>query len=552
MLITKKEELTRFYSSHRMWQGVPGIERTRAGRTFITFYSGGVSEQEGNFAVVLKSDGDTDFGEPVAAAFKAGIFRCFDSTLWIDPLGRLWFIWSVAPGEEVFAAICKDPDADTLVWEREFYIGRGVMLNKPTVLSSGEWLFPIALWNFNIRPWQRLKYIKVGEVARSNVYKSVDCGKTFTLLGGSELVGRNFDEHSIVELSDGTLMMTVRCDFGTGKCYSYDRGKSWTRGENAGFGAAVTRIHIRKLRSGRLLRISHEGAGRTNLTAYLSEDDGKSYPYKLLLDDRKSVSYPDATESEDGYIYIVYDRERGNNMGSLEKSYACAREILTAKISEEDIISGELCSGGFLRNVVSKLGHLADGDPDPYLLHRGSARDAANSVLSADGDRIDYLFAIHPVNCECYYGEDGKTIDKLIDEFLRGGSSDVEILIKIISIIRKYPRVSRDAAPLIDSVKGYIQENYVNDISLSSISSALGVSAYYMSFRFKDRTGTSIPEYIKAKRLNEAKLMLIKGDKSIAKISRECGFSSQVELCDIFVSSEGLSPIEYRKFNGKK
>ncbi|MBR5139849.1 MAG: helix-turn-helix domain-containing protein [Clostridia bacterium] len=551
MLITKKEELSRFYSSHRMWQGVPGIERTRGGRTFVTFYSGGVSEQEGNFAVVLKSDNDTDFGEPVAAAFKEGIFRCFDSTLWIDPLGRLWFIWSVAPGEEVFAAICKDPDADTLVWERELYIGRGVMLNKPTVLSSGEWLFPIALWNFNIRPWQRLKYIKVGEVARSNVYKSVDLGKTFTLLGGSELVGRNFDEHSVVELSDGSLMMTVRCDYGTGKCYSYDRGKSWTRGENAGFGAAVTRIHIRKLRSGRILRISHEGAGRTNLTAYLSEDDGKTYPYKLLLDDRKSVSYPDATEADDGYIYIVYDRERGNNMGSLEKSYACAREILTAKVSEDDIIRGEISGGGFLRNVVSKLGALADGEADPYLLHRGSARDVANSVLSAEGDAIDYLFAIHPVNCESYYGDDGKTIDSLIDEFRRGGSNDADILTRIISIIRKYPRVSRDAAPLIESVKNYVEENYIRDISVSDLSAALGVSAYYMSFRFKDRTGTSISEYIKAKRLNAAKLMLINTDKTVAKISKECGFLSADAFSEIFISGEGISPKEYRRFNGK-
>lgn len=551
MLITKKEELSRFYSSHRMWQGVPGIERTRGGRTFITFYSGGVSEQEGNFAVVLMSDNDTDFGEPIAAAFKEGVFRCFDSTLWIDPLGRLWFIWSVAPGEEVFAAICNDPDADILVWEREFYIGRGVMLNKPTVLSSGEWLFPIALWNFNIRPWQRMPYIKVGEVARSNVYKSVDCGKTFTLLGGSELVGKNFDEHSIVELSDGTLMMTVRCDYGTGKCYSYDRGKSWTRGENAGFGAAVTRIHIRKLRSGRILRISHDAAGRSNLTAYLSEDDGKTYPYKLLLDERKSVSYPDATESEDGYIYIVYDRERGNNMGTLEKTYVCAREILTAKIKEDDIISGELKSGGFLRNVVSKLGPLAEGDPNPYLLHRGTPRAVANAALSVEDDTIDYLFAIHPVNCEAYHESDGKRIDSLIDEFKHGGSSDADILIEIINIIRKYPRVSRDPAPLIEAIKKYVDENFAHDLSLSDISRAVDVSAHYISFRFKDRTGTSISEYIKAKRLNAAKLLLVNTDVSIAKISRDCGFSSKASFEEIFISSEGTSPEKYRKYNTK-
>jgi hypothetical protein len=73
------------------------------------------------------------------------------------------------------------------------------------------------------------------------------------------------------------------------------------------------------------------------------------------------------SSANDGYIYVVYDRERGNNMGSIEKVYACAREILTAKISESDIIKGSLESeGGFFKNVVSKLTRLADGDPNPY------------------------------------------------------------------------------------------------------------------------------------------------------------------------------------------
>ena len=367
MLVTDKKSLERFYSCHRLWQGIPGIERTKGKRTFVTLYSGGISEQKGNFAVVIKSDTDTDFGEPIAAAFKEGDFRCFDSTLWIDPLDRLWFIWSVSPGEEVWGAICENPDAENLVWEKEFYIGRGVMLNKPTVLSSGEWLFPIALWRFDIRSQIRMPYIKEGEVARSNVYRSVDNGRSFSLIGGSELLERNFDEHSIVELDGGALMMTVRCDYGTGKCYSYDGGKSWSRGEDSGFGPVVSRIHIRKLKSGRILRISHNGNGRNNLTAYLSEDNGATYPYSLLLDERDNVSYPDATECDDGYIYVVYDRERGNNMGSIEKAYACAREILTAKISESDIIKGSLESeGGFFKNVVSKLTRLADGDPNPY------------------------------------------------------------------------------------------------------------------------------------------------------------------------------------------
>jgi len=62
----------------------------------------------------------------------------------------------------------------------------------------------------------------------------------------------------------------------------------------------------------------------------LSEDDGKTWPHKLLLDERKNVSYPDSVEDEDGNIYAIYDRSRG-----------AEKEILMARFREEDIIAGE-------------------------------------------------------------------------------------------------------------------------------------------------------------------------------------------------------------------
>ena len=90
MFITDKSELMRFSTQYRLWQGIPGIEVTRKGRIFSTFYSGGTKEEINNFVVLLKSDDGINFGEPIAAAFKEG-YRCYDPCLWIDPLGKLWF-----------------------------------------------------------------------------------------------------------------------------------------------------------------------------------------------------------------------------------------------------------------------------------------------------------------------------------------------------------------------------------------------------------------------------------------------------------------------------
>ena len=56
--------------------------------------------------------------------------------------------------------------------------------------------------------------------------------------------------------------------------------------------------------------------GRNNLTAFISEDDGETWPYSLLLDRRNNVSYPDVKEDENGNIYVIYDRERGGFLDS--------------------------------------------------------------------------------------------------------------------------------------------------------------------------------------------------------------------------------------------
>ena len=170
MLITDPNKLEPFYSHHRVWQGIPGIERTKRGRRFVSFYSGNTKESYGNFAAVIKSDGDLPFSQPIAVAFKPGKFRCYDPVLWIDPLDRLWFFWNVMPGEEVYASVCDLPDAETLQWSEPIYVGRGVMMNKPIVLTSGEWLFPIAIWKRDIYSEFRKSHLKPDDVSASYVY----------------------------------------------------------------------------------------------------------------------------------------------------------------------------------------------------------------------------------------------------------------------------------------------------------------------------------------------------------------------------------------------
>ena len=66
----------------------------------------------------------------------------------------------------------------------------------------------------------------------TKTYKTVDNGKSFVKLGGTDLYQRSFDEHKILELRDGRLAMFVRAKYGIGVSYSSDGGENWTEGED--------------------------------------------------------------------------------------------------------------------------------------------------------------------------------------------------------------------------------------------------------------------------------------------------------------------------------
>lgn len=353
MLITNAEILKKYRAEIRLWQGIPGIERSVGGRMFYTFYSGGTKETIGNYALLYACREGEACDIPVAVAYKEGS-RCFDPCLWIDPTGRLWFVWSVMPEDEVWATICEQPDADEMSFCEPFYIADGIMMNKPTVLSTGEWLFPIAFWH----PSMRMAFSNGGKESGAFVYRTVDGGKTFARLSGADIPQRSYDEHMILEHKDGSLSMFVRTLYGIGLSRSFDRGVSWSEGGDSGIAGPSSRFHIRRLRSGRVLMINHvDFSGRNNLTALLSEDDGATYPYRLLLDGRNAVTYPDVTEDAHGNLYVIYDRERGAFLPSLDKVYTQAREILVARITEADIMAGKLVDdGSYLTRVISKLG----------------------------------------------------------------------------------------------------------------------------------------------------------------------------------------------------
>ncbi len=551
MLVTDKKQLEQFNSCHRVWQGIPGIVKTNGGRHYVSFYSGNVAETAGNYAVLIKSENGKDYGEPVAVAYSGNHMRCFDPVLWIDPLDRLWFTWSETyDSAKVKGVICDDPDADELVWGEEFFIGDGVMMNKPTVLSTGEWLFPVAKWKNECNA-----HIPMSDPngPGSFVYKTSDNGKTFKRFGGADVPNRTYDEHMVVEKENGILWMLVRLKNGIGESYSYDRGRTWSHGQKTDLESPGARFHIRRLKSGRLLLINHyEFTDRSNLTAFLSDDDGATFPYMLTIDERTDVSYPDAMEDNDGCIHIVYDRERGGFKNSLEEAYSCAREILTAKITEEDIIAGKLVSeGSFLKNIASKLDKLADEDPDPYVANsiNDELQFAHNLISKSCTDIVSAIFEKYPLNCASIANFDAERLDKIIERLGDNDAKDEKAILDVIEFVKRMPRKSVEASPIIIAAKAYIEKHIAEEISVADIAHELKISVYYLAHLFKSNTGITVTEFKNEYRLTKAKRLLVSTNRSIADIASEVGFCNSSYFAEVFAKNESIPPSEYRKYH---
>lgn len=314
----------------RMFQGIPAIERAANGRLWAAWYGGGITEDKYNYIVLSTSgdDGRTWQRALVLDPDRDGPVRAFDPCLWHDPDGKLWLFWAQRPDSrpaDCMAITTTDSGNASAAWSTPRRVFEGIMMNKPTVAADGSWRLPAAVWGTN---------------GSARVVTTKDRGATFGQIGAANIPDqkdRNCDEHMFVQRKDGGLWLLVRTKYGIGESVSQDGGKTWPDVVPSSIPHPVSRFFIRRLASGRLLLVRHnppeKPKERSHLTAFLSDDEGRSWKGGLLLDERVKVSYPDGVQAADGRIYVIYDFDRQRD-----------KEILMAVFNEADVIGGKVSS----------------------------------------------------------------------------------------------------------------------------------------------------------------------------------------------------------------
>ncbi len=354
-----------YADSKRPGNMVLGMDRTPKGRIWAAWVGNGDSPN-GFFMLASSDDNgsswskprvviDPQDGEMNGVRYQRGALV---GNLWTDPLGRLWCFFDQSIGyfdgrAGNWSIRCDDPDAAEPKWTPPVRITDGRTLNKPTVLSNGDWLLPVSLWTRDRMGGvgvDKGAYKDLDGIRMANCYASKDQGKTWTRRGGVIFPRTDFDEHMIVERKDGSLWMLARTIDGISESTSSDLGVTWSEPKPSAILNASARFFIRRLASGNLILVKNGPLNlrlpnRSHLCAFLSKDDGKSWGEGLLIDDRASVSYPDGFQAPDGEIHLLYDWNRHTDA-----------EILHTKFRESDFAAHATPVWIPKKSVVNKAG----------------------------------------------------------------------------------------------------------------------------------------------------------------------------------------------------
>ncbi len=146
---------------------------------------------------------------------------------------------------------------------------------------------------------------------------SDDSGKTWQV--SSNPASCDGDESKVVQLADGTLLMSIRNRFGTLRKFSisHDNGATWSD--------PLPAEDMPDPRcNGDILRYTVDGKDillqslpgspnkRVDVTIYTSEDNGKTWPYKYIVTKAPSA-YSAMTILPDGSIGVLTEEESHAN-----------------------------------------------------------------------------------------------------------------------------------------------------------------------------------------------------------------------------------------------
>lgn len=329
----------------RHWQAVPSIAAEKDGKViYQAWNAGGRDEEMGNYITLSVSEdrGET-WKHDVLVVYPNNPVntRILDAVLWRDENNEIYLKFTVTIsdyGDQIDPMTSSHQmkvgwNGKEITYTDPIFLTYGLMINPPTFIKGKNLsLYPICRCSMN--HLNRMRYKKNPEKGTYAYSMKNDKFSLYSIMPEVDYSLYDFEEQQFLCLDeDGKNLMCIsRYRGGTRKSYSNDYGRSWTDFETMPeIGSSTSsKACIQKLNSGRVMLIYNNAEDRSMMTVAISEDNGKSWPYKMVVDERPLTSYPAASQTADGTIYMTYDRDRYHDM-----------DIHVLRFTEDEIISGD-------------------------------------------------------------------------------------------------------------------------------------------------------------------------------------------------------------------
>lgn len=129
--------------------------------------------------------------------------------------------------------------------------------------------------------------------------------------------------------------------------------------------------------------------------------------------------------------------------------------------------------------------------------------------------------------------------------FLVSVGLSVQLFIELSRLTAK-GKGSVQIAPAVTKAIAYIDENYMKQPGLESISKAAGVSSQHLCRLFRQTLNCRPMEYITKRKIQAAKMLLAETQKTVDQIAEETGFCDSGYFCKIFKKFESITPSQFR------
>ncbi|MCS6800951.1 MAG: AraC family transcriptional regulator [Chloroflexota bacterium] len=101
--------------------------------------------------------------------------------------------------------------------------------------------------------------------------------------------------------------------------------------------------------------------------------------------------------------------------------------------------------------------------------------------------------------------------------------------------------------PVVEAVLNYINDHFAEPISLVDVARAVGRTPGYLTTTIRNATGRTVLEWITARRMIEARRLLVETDEDIATIGERVGYADPTYFIRQFRRIHGVTPLSWRR-----